>query len=206
MKIGIREAVRMRQGVLNIVFALLWSRFAYVYAAAFLTNPALVTALFFVLETIIVVAFCIRRPALIQSNQWRDWVPACGAIVFGMLFQPSRETQDLVIGYILEIVGICVAMLGMFSLGRSFAILPANRGLQTGGLYACIRHPVYAGYMLLYTGYTVLNPLGANVVVLLFCVGMLFWRAANEEQLLARDPSWLTYAKRVRWRILPYVY
>ena len=206
MKIGIHEPARLRHKVLNIVLALLWSRFVYLYASAFYRNPALVTALFFVLETSIVIAFCIRRPALVQCHQWRDWVPAVGAIVLGMQFQPSWEPRDVALGYIIEIAGICVAMLGMCSLGRSFAILPANRGLQTGGLYAYIRHPIYAGYILLYTGYTVLNPLGSNCVVLLCCVGMLFWRAANEELVLARDPSWLTYTKRVRWRILPYIH
>lgn len=196
----------IRHNAFNIVLALLWSRFAYVYATAFLENPAFVTALFFVLETSIVIAFCIRRPAFIQSNQWHDWVPAFGAIVIGMLFQPSWKPRDVALGYILQVVGVCVTLLGMLSIGRSFAILPANRGLRTGGIYAYIRHPIYAGYMLVYSGYTILNPLGVNFMVLLCCVGMLFWRAANEERLLARDPSWFTYAKRVRWRFLPYIH
>ena len=196
----------IRENAINIVLALIWSRFAYIYAAAFLENPAPITALFFVLETSIVIAFCIRRPALIQSNQWRDWVPALGAIVLGMQFQPSREPRDMAVGYVLQVAGVCVTILGMLSIGRSFAILPANRGLRTGGIYAFIRHPIYAGYMLVYTGYTILNPLAANIAILLCCVGLLSWRAVNEERLLAQDPSWLAYAKRVKWRFLPYIH
>jgi len=196
----------MRPAVLNGVFALLWCRFAYVYARAFFQNPAFVTALFFALETSIVVAYCIRRPALVQSHRWRDCVPAFGAIALGMQFRPSWPTRDVPLGYVLEVAGICVTLLGMLSLGRSFALLPANRGLKTGGLYADIRHPVYVGYMLIYTGYAVLNPSGRNIVVLLGCVGLLCWRAANEERVLAQDPAWTAYAKRVRWRLVPRVF
>ena len=53
----------------SIALALIWSRFAYIYATAFLKNPAPIAALFFVLKTSIVIAFCIRRPATIQYNQ-----------------------------------------------------------------------------------------------------------------------------------------
>jgi hypothetical protein len=32
-------------------------------------------------------------------------------------------------------------------LGRSFGIVATNRGIQTGGLYRIVRHPIYAAYV-----------------------------------------------------------
>ncbi|MFQ5444685.1 MAG: methyltransferase family protein [Nitrospinales bacterium] len=41
--------------------------------------------------------------------------------------------------------GCGIWILGMFSLGKSLAVLPGGETLKTGGIYRYLRHPVYVG-------------------------------------------------------------
>ena len=36
---------------------------------------------------------------------------------------------------------------GKLSLGRSFGLMPANRGVVSTGMYRLVRHPIYLGYL-----------------------------------------------------------
>ena len=75
------------------------------------------------------------------------------------------------------------------------------------GPYAIVRHPTYAGGLLLVVGmplalgsYWGLLPIGAMMPVLL-------WRLFDEERFLARKlPGYREYCARVRWRLIPGVF
>ena len=75
------------------------------------------------------------------------------------------------------------------------------------GPYAIVRHPMYAGGLLLVVGmplalgsYWGLLPIGAMMPVLL-------WRLFDEERFLARKlPGYTEYCARVRWRLIPGVF
>lgn len=106
---------------------------------------------------------------------------------------------------VLAAVGAAVALGGMASLGRSFAVLPGVRRLRTGGLYRLVRHPVYLGEALVaLAAATRLGALGALGVAVL--LPTLAWRIRAEEALLAAEPGWPEWAARVRWRLVPGVW
>src|SRR5215216_979071 len=100
------------------------------------------------------------------------------------------------IGNVLAVVGIC-------DLGRSFGIVAAHRGIQTGGLYQYLRHPIYAAYLLAFGGFVVTHPSVHNSVVLLVWAGFQIARIHVEEHLLAADPFYQVYAMQIRPRLLP---
>jgi protein-S-isoprenylcysteine O-methyltransferase Ste14 len=91
-------------------------------------------------------------------------------------------------------------------LGESFAILPARRRLRTGFVYRIVRHPVYATYVLTDAAFLASSPSAWNLVVALLGAGTLAWRASLEERLLWRDPEYERYARRTRYRFIPFVY
>ena len=107
------------------------------------------------------------------------------------------------LGDALALTANLIGIVCLFNLGRSFGILIALRRVKTGGLYAWMRHPMYASDLLLRVGICVARPsawtIGWTIVGIL-----LYWRrAALEERFLARDPEYADYLTRVRWRFLP---
>src|SRR5207247_2098154 len=84
--------------------------------------------------------------------------------------------------------GTAVAVAAVY-LGRSFGLLAANRGVQLGGAYRLVRHPMYGAHALGYLGYVLTYPSAANVMVVGATLLLLNARAVAEERILARDPA-----------------
>ena len=75
------------------------------------------------------------------------------------------------------------------------------------GLYAIVRHPMYAGGLLDLVG----TPLSLGSYWGLLAVAamlpFLIWRLFDEERLLSKDlPGYTAYRAKVRWRLLPGVF
>jgi hypothetical protein len=89
---------------------------------------------------------------------------------------------------------------GLWSLGRSFGIAPADRGLVTRGLYRMIRHPMYASELVFNAGFLLANPSWTNALALLLIAGTQIARIVREERVIG---DYSDYAARVRWRLIP---
>jgi len=104
------------------------------------------------------------------------------------------------------VAGLCIVVMGKLSLGRSFGLTPANRGIVCRGLYRVVRHPIYLGYLITHLGFLLANPSGWNIAMLVVADVALTFRAICEEQTLAQDPEYRLYMDRVRWRLIPAVF
>ena len=49
-------------------------------------------------------------------------------------------------------IGLVLVVVGKMALGRSFGIVPANRGVVVRGPYTLVRHPIYTGYLITHVG------------------------------------------------------
>ena len=92
------------------------------------------------------------------------------------------------------------------ALNRSFGLLPALRGVKTGGLYGWVRHPLYAAYVIIFIGYLINNQSLANVAVILFGITFLVIRIHYEEDLLTQQADYAHYVNKTRWRLIPSVW
>jgi len=104
---------------------------------------------------------------------------------------------------------LCLQVLAnmmLLSLGRSYAMLPALRGVRTGLFYAWVRHPVYAVYMLADLALVLLQPSLWNAGVASVGFAVFFLRARLEESVLDNDPVYVSYKRAVPWRFVPGVY
>lgn len=135
------------------------------------------------------------------------------AVVAGMVgsfavlgFRPVGEANDLLIGQVIQLVGVVLQLGSSFSIGRSFGFLPANRGISTGGLYRLVRHPFYFSYLVTQTGYLLSNLSVWNAAII--AVGLCFQvlRIRYEERLLSRDEDYRAYTDTVRWHLVPGVW
>jgi hypothetical protein len=102
--------------------------------------------------------------------------------------------------------GLLVVIAGKLSLGRSFGLMPANRGIVSSGLYRLVRHPIYLGYLVTHVGFVAANPTIWNLMTLVTADIALLARAACEERTLALDPAYRDYRQHVRWRVIPGVF
>jgi protein-S-isoprenylcysteine O-methyltransferase Ste14 len=158
-------------------------------------------------QSIMVLAFLTRRPSFETSRQPLDWAAGIAGTLMPMLLRPTPVPGSLTwLGRPLMITGFVVSIGALLSLGRSIAVVPANRGLQTGGAYSLVRHPVYAAYSVTFVGYLIGSPSSWNVVIVGAAVFLLGLRAVLEERFLKREPQYNAYSAQVRWRMVPGVF
>jgi protein-S-isoprenylcysteine O-methyltransferase Ste14 len=106
----------------------------------------------------------------------------------------------------LSVAGLAVVIAGKLTLGRSFGLMPANRGVVSTGVYRLVRHPIYMGYLLTHVAFLAANPRAWNIAALVAADAALLARAVCEEQTLAKDARYRTYQQQVRWRVCPGVF
>jgi protein-S-isoprenylcysteine O-methyltransferase Ste14 len=127
-------------------------------------------------------------------------------------FGPPLVRPDSIEGFAepltiaISAVGLIIVVLGKLSLGRSFGLAPANRGVVSTGVYRLVRHPIYLGYMITHIGFVIANPVQWNFLVLGAADIALMLRACCEERTLAQDFTYREYMSRVRWRVVPRVF
>lgn len=75
----------------------------------------------------------------------------------------------------------------------------------TNGIYAKIRHPGYAAYIIAYIGsFLVVGSLSMLIPIIIFTIIIIDTVRKEEETLLAKFPAeYAAYKNRVRWRFFP---
>jgi protein-S-isoprenylcysteine O-methyltransferase Ste14 len=103
----------------------------------------------------------------------------------------------------LTMVGLSTQLYSKLTLGRRFGLVAANRGICCSGPYRIVRHPIYMGYVLLHSGFFMLNPTVWNFCVFAVLYSIKIPRILAEERLLGQDPDYQQYMQKVRSRLIP---
>ena len=75
------------------------------------------------------------------------------------------------------------------------------------GLYAHIRHPMYAGVLIMMIGVPLALGSYWGLVVLAIILPGLIWRILDEEKILRKDlPGYAEYMQKVRYRLIPNIW
>jgi hypothetical protein len=159
-------------------------------------------------ELLVVVLTVIRRPAVTVDRSLRGRLltamsisgPPLVAPVAGAGLLPDAWTA------LASAAGLLVIVAGKLSLGRSFGLVPANRGVVSSGLYRRVRHPIYLGYLVTHAAFLAAHPTAWNLTLLAAADLALLLRAIQEERTLALDAAYATYCARVKWRLVPGVF
>ena len=136
----------------------------------------------------------------------------CGFILAGLSFRFGW----LMLPKWVSIVG-AVLFLSSYALYaevlRENTWLSRTIGVQEGqtvvsdGLYGIVRHPMYAVTLVLFLSMPLVLGSGLAFVVFLAYPAIIAKRIRNEEAVLARDlPGYTEYLKKVRWRLIPFVW
>jgi protein-S-isoprenylcysteine O-methyltransferase Ste14 len=151
--------------------------------------------------TVFAALFLLRRPAQRSGTTWETLLALAGTFL-PVAARPAPGNLYW-LGEIVQVVGLTGMVAAAISLGRSFGIAPADRGLRTTGLYAWVRHPLYAMEIAYFVGFLVANPSWRNLAILIADTTVQLLRALREERILK---DYASYAGRVRWRLLPLVW
>ncbi len=186
-------------GLVSVYLAFLYAHIAILRSEGFRLSLALLVAF----ETIMIGYVVTRR----DSNDV-DFTPV--AVVAGLAgsfmalgFRPPSGADDAVLGQVIQVAGLLLQLGASASLGRSFGLLPANRGIKSSGMYRIVRHPLYFSYLVTSIGYLLNNLSVRNLCVLAVGTGFQAIRIRYEERLLSSDPEYRTYVQSVRYRLLP---
>jgi Putative protein-S-isoprenylcysteine methyltransferase len=192
----------------NVVGAASAAVFSYSFLQFYLDTHRPIGIIFFAQQTLVALAYLIRRPARLVTRRPDDWLLAFAGTFIGVLFRPEGEhpAWGLWAGGGLQVAGAAVAATSIMTLGRSFGFAAADRGVVTRGAYTVVRHPMYAAYLLLGSGYLLQSLSVRNTVILVIGTLCNAGRALAEERVLAHNSDYLAYRHRVRRRIVPGVW
>lgn len=166
---------------------------------------ALPVALLGVQELLVAALLLARRSSGAVSRRWSDRLVAGAALLVPLgLHVPGGALAS--VSAVLEVAGLLLALLATATLGRHLGVLPAVRGLTTRGVYAVVRHPMYAAYMLLFLAYVAGEPSAQNVTCAAAAGALLVVRLRAEEAMLGRRVDYQAYRQRVPWRLVPGCY
>ena len=192
----------------RIVVITLFTLMAVRIGGDFLATGRLTGLLLLASEMLVVVLTVLRRSTSIVDRSYRARVLTACSLLGPFLVRPASlpALAPEILTVLFSAAGLLVVIGGKLSLGRSFGLMPANRGIVSSGLYQFVRHPIYTGYLLTHVAFLAANPSPWNIVLLLGADVALMWRAVCEEETLGKDPAYRTYQQSVRWRVLPGVF
>lgn len=155
-------------------------------------------------EGLVVVFVVFRRRPQMVSTRPVDWLFAMVGTAGPMLVTAGgRPFAPPSLGAALMVSGLLISIWAKLTLRRSFGLTAANRGVVHAGPYSFVRHPMYAGYILVDCGFLLVNPLAWNAGVYLITIVTLVARVLAEEKVLARDPAYAAFMERTRYRLAP---
>jgi protein-S-isoprenylcysteine O-methyltransferase Ste14 len=159
-------------------------------------------------ESLVVVLTIVRRRARLVDRSVAAVVVTTLSLAGPPLLRASNVSplaSDALTAAI-SAVGLALVVVSKIALGRSFGVVPANRGVVVRGPYTLVRHPIYAGYLITHVGFLMANPAAWNIVVVLVADTALIVRAMMEERVLIADVQYQGYCQRVGWHLLPGVF
>jgi protein-S-isoprenylcysteine O-methyltransferase Ste14 len=118
--------------------------------------------------------------------------------------------------WIASVAGDCLVAAGFFIVYRVFkensftsGVIEVGEGQEvvSTGLYAVVRHPMYAGALILLAGAPVALGSWWGLLMILPMLVVLMWRLTDEERFLVKNlPGYAEYRNKVRFRLVPMIW
>ena len=189
----------------NLLLALLYALFLSIFLRSFAEHHRLSSLLVALVESAFLYLSVVRRPPREFATTFTAWATAFAGTFIPLLLRPDGSA-DMMAGTLVQVIGIVFIGFAILSLGRSFGLVAANRGVVTVGMYRHVRHPLYLAYTVYLFGFLLNNPTALNTLIFVAALAAQVARIHQEESVLRHDSGYRTYMEATRWRLLPYLY
>jgi len=115
-----------------------------------------------------------------------------------------------------SLVGDILVALGLFinlivfkenTYGGATVETIADQKVISTGPYALVRHPMYAGVLIMIVGIPLALDAWWSLAIIAVAIPGLIWRIIDEEKLLKKGlPGYVEYTQKVRYRLVPYLW
>jgi protein-S-isoprenylcysteine O-methyltransferase Ste14 len=152
-----------------------------------------------------------------RGSLWRDagWVAAQMLLIIAFVVVPRGGPEWpgagilKIAGWLLAAAGAIPMAGGALALGRNLTPFPRparSASLSTTGMFAIVRHPMYAGGLLMCLGVVLATQNWPRLVVAVLLAAVVDAKARREEEMLEQAfPEYSEYRRRVR-RLIPLIY
>jgi protein-S-isoprenylcysteine O-methyltransferase Ste14 len=171
-------------------------------------NSTLATDIWFWGAVMMGVLSLVRVPPRSAMVNASSILSTAAMMVAPALMRPGIPASGLLkdAAIVVELIGIAFTQIARIYLGRRFGLLPANRGIVSGGPFRWMRHPIYSGWVILTIGFLMAYPNRYNVLMFAISLPFLVWRMSLEEQHLTEDPEYCAYLAKTPYRLFPGIY
>lgn len=127
-------------------------------------------------------------------------------IRFGWWLMPDSVTYASAVLFLIGYVLYAEVMRENVWLSRTVEVQENQKVVDTG-LYGIVRHPMYSATLIIFLNMPlVLNSIWSFALMLLY-IPIIVKRIGNEEKVLERDlAGYADYKKRVRYRLIPFIW
>ena len=189
-------------------------------------NGWLLVAVLFVTMLIAGVVMALRSPALLskrlnanEKEAEQKSVVALSGIMFvaafvvaGLNFRyawvvmPAWAVWSAVALFLLSYIMYAEVLRENAYLSRIIEVQEGQKVIDTG-LYGIIRHPMYSATVLMFLSMPLVLASLPSFVIMLAYVPLIVKRIKNEEKVLRKDlDGYDEYCRKVRYRIIPFIY
>lgn len=189
-------------------------------------NGWLLVAVLFVPMLIAGVVMALRSPELLKKrlnakekeNEQKSVVAMSGILFvaafvvaglnyrYGWVVMPSWAVWSAVVLFLLSYAMYAEVMRENAYLSRTIEVQEGQKVVDTG-LYGIVRHPMYSATILMFLSMPLVLGSLPSFVIMLMYIPLIVKRIRNEEKVLLQGlEGYDGYCKRVRYRLLPFVW
>lgn len=189
----------------NIVVASFFFYFVFMFANVFVSTMRISALLILIKVSLDTTFYLCRKLPQKVSFSFFSWLAAFAGTLTPLLLRPNGN-HEFLIGNVVQCTGLFLQIFAILSLNRSFGIVPANRGIKKRGMYRFVRHPLYLTYTVSLIGFVVNNFNFNNTIILFAATIFQILRIFREEEFLMQDTDYKKYAKKTKWRMIPFIF
>jgi protein-S-isoprenylcysteine O-methyltransferase Ste14 len=157
-------------------------------------------------------------PQAEQEASQRIIMALVSVVFVALLVVPALDHRfgwSVVPGY-MSVIGDALIVMGYIAIffvfrantfGASTIKVDVDQTVVSTGPYAVVRHPMYASALPILAGSPVALGSWWGLVGAVLFTGILVWRLLDEERFLSQNlPGYTDYMKKVRYRLVPFVW
>jgi protein-S-isoprenylcysteine O-methyltransferase Ste14 len=111
-----------------------------------------------------------------------DFVPYFPQAGNLLLVDGGLRVLSTLLGSLAMVSGLVISVIALYNLRHSFAIFTEVRDIVKQGLYRSCRHPMYLGYIVMFSGRSLASPRLYYAVITALVIALLLIRALLEEK------------------------